>query len=93
MVDPRERAKLLLQAAVVSDPLNPAPFVELAAHAPVERIAELACEYLEAARNRLNPVDATTVVLVSLALLEAEEKNLAKVVAGLPQSGAHHALF
>jgi hypothetical protein len=30
---------------------------------------------------------------VSLALLEAEEKNLAKVVAGLPQSGAHHALF
>jgi hypothetical protein len=64
MVDPRERAKLLLQAAVVSDPLNPAPFVGLAARARVEQNPELACEYLEAARNRLNPVDATTVVLL-----------------------------
>jgi tetratricopeptide (TPR) repeat protein len=93
LVDPRERAKNLLQAAILADPLNPSPFVELAAHARLERNPELAREYLLAAKNRMNAVDAATAVSVTLALLEAEQGSLDEVLAGLPQPSASQAFL
>lgn len=93
MVDPRQRAKALLEEAIVVDPLNPAPFLELAAHYRIETNPELARQYLQAARDRLNPVGEAAVIGVTLALMDAEAGDGAMVLAGLPQPGAAHAFL
>jgi tetratricopeptide (TPR) repeat protein len=63
----------LLREAVEADPANPFPCFELAARLRARGDYAAAKEMLEAARVRLQPVDAHTAVDVSLRLLELQE--------------------
>ena len=69
----------LLREAVEADPANPFPCFELASRLRARGDYAAAKEMLEAARVRLQPVDAHTAVDVSLRLLELQEKDDAQL--------------
>lgn len=89
MGDPRLRAEGYLRQALLADSANAAPLVELATLLRYRHQNEEARRVLEAARSRLNPVDSHTVVEVSIALLDLQEKPDAQLPESVdPDQGA-----
>ncbi|MEI8310744.1 MAG: hypothetical protein WCH98_08310 [Verrucomicrobiota bacterium] len=62
----------LLKKAIASDPMNPAPFVELSSLLRHQGRSVEAAGLLESAAFRLNPADAQTVVETTRAILAVE---------------------
>ena len=62
----------LLKKAIASDPMNPAPFIELASLLRHQGKSDLAAGLLESAAFRLNPADAETVVETTRAILAVD---------------------
>jgi tetratricopeptide (TPR) repeat protein len=62
----------LLKKAIKADPMNPAPFIELASLLRYQGRNDLAASLLESAASRLNPADAETVVATTRAILAVE---------------------
>jgi tetratricopeptide (TPR) repeat protein len=70
--DPTLRSEQLLWRAVLADPANPLPFIELATLLRYKGRHDEALKSLEAAQVRLQPVDSHVVVDVTLALVRLE---------------------
>ena len=62
----------LLKKAVAADPMNPAPFIELASLLRHQGKNDQAAGVLESAASRLNPADAETVVETTEAILAVD---------------------
>lgn len=72
-VHPRQEA--LLKKAIAADPMNPAPFIELASLLRYRGRNEPAAALLASASSRLNPADALTVVETTRAILAVDSAN------------------
>jgi hypothetical protein len=66
------RQETLLKKAIASDPMNPAPFIELASLLRYQGKSGPAVGLLESASSRMNPADAQTVVETTKAILAVE---------------------
>ena len=66
-------ARQLVEQAILADPLNPAPRLELASQLRAEGKNAEAAIQLQAARSLVHPVENAVAIEVTLALLEAEE--------------------
>ncbi|MFA7343228.1 MAG: hypothetical protein WC003_02885 [Terrimicrobiaceae bacterium] len=62
----------LLKKAIAADPMNPAPFLELASLLRYQGRNEPAAALLESASFRLNPADAQTVIETTRAILAVD---------------------
>jgi tetratricopeptide (TPR) repeat protein len=62
----------LLKHAITSDPMNPAPFLEMASLLRAQGKSALAAALLESAASRLNPSDAATVIDTTRAILAVD---------------------
>ena len=62
----------LLKKAIAADPMNPAPFIELASLLRYQGKNDPAAGLLESAASRLNPVDAETVIETTRAILAVD---------------------
>jgi len=62
----------LLKKAIAADPMNPAPFIELASLLRYQGRNDPAADLLESAASRLNPADAETVVETTRAILAVD---------------------
>ena len=62
----------LLKKAIAADPMNPAPFIELASLLRYQGKSDPAAGLLESAASRLNPADAETVVETTRAILAVD---------------------
>ncbi len=71
--DGRLRSEDYLRRAITADVANPLPMIELGTLFRYQKRNEEARALLEGARHRLQPVDSTTVVDVSLALMALQE--------------------
>lgn len=80
--DPTIRSEKLLWTAVLADPANPLPFIELATLMRYKGRHDDAKKALESAQVRLQPVDSHVVVSVTLALVRLEEMPTESLVDG-----------
>jgi tetratricopeptide (TPR) repeat protein len=69
-VSPQQEA--LLKKAIAADPMNPAPFIELASLLRYQGKNDPAAALLASASSRLNPADALTVVETTRAILAVD---------------------
>jgi tetratricopeptide (TPR) repeat protein len=69
-VNPEQQA--LLRKAIAADPMNPAPFIELASLLRYQGKNDSAVALLASASSRLNPADAQTVVETTRAILAVD---------------------
>lgn len=86
LLDPRTKAVQMLQQAVAADVGNPTPLLGLARLARSKGDTEEAVRWLTAARHRLQPVDSTTAVDVSIALTKLQALPDDRLPTGLPAS-------
>ena len=70
--DPKVNAETYLRQAILADPANPAPCIELATLLRYAKRDDEAAALLQAARARLNPVDSFAVVETTLALMKLQ---------------------
>jgi len=70
--DNRARSEMYLRQAIAADAANPNPVIELASLLRYQNRNDEARRLMESARSRLNPVDSSLVVDVSLALMELQ---------------------
>jgi Tfp pilus assembly protein PilF len=75
MSDPKVRDENYLRQAILADPANAAPRFELATLLRYSNRRDEARKEIHAAQARLNPVDAHTVMEVTLALMDLEDKS------------------
>ncbi|MEI6490917.1 MAG: hypothetical protein WCO94_00090 [Verrucomicrobiota bacterium] len=66
------KQEALLKKAIASDPMNPAPFIEMASLLRSQGQSGPAVGLLESAASRMNPADAQTVVETTKAILAVE---------------------
>jgi len=62
----------MLKKAIAADPMNPAPFIEMASLLRSQGKNDLAASRLESAASRLNPADAGTVVETMRAIIAVD---------------------
>lgn len=79
--DPTLRSEKLLLRAVLADPANPLPFIELATLMRYKGRHEEALNFLQAAQARLQPVDSHVVVDVTLELVRLEDLTVEQLPA------------